>query len=261
MGSKYLKKFDLLGYDTVVVDVDGEKLSKLPDSFKKYTDLDDALEREDITHLFVATSPNLHVPIAKKGLERGINVMVEKPPSLNPEELEEAIDLAHSKGVVLAVSEIELRSSSVRNLKKPQKVKNLQAYRLNLGKGYINPFYDLAWHDLYIISYLLGGFTIKKVVDRGNLFDIEGETGEGSFTLQVAWNHSFLKREWLMETEEGQVVLDFVEDRIIYGDGTTVEKDGVDKLELMIKQFTASPSFESSYRALNILKEFEKFSG
>ncbi|WP_456402192.1 Gfo/Idh/MocA family protein [Persephonella sp.] len=261
MGSKYIKKFDLLGYEGVLIDKDPERLKVFPDRFKKYTDLEDALKKEDIQYLFVATDPNSHIGIAKKALSSGINVMVEKPPSVKPGELEDAINFAYKNNAVLEVSEIELRSNSIRNLKINGLVKEVNAYRLNLGKGYINPFYDLAWHDLYIFSYLFGDFRLKKVVDKGNIFDIYGETEENSFFLQVAWSHEYLKREWILKTKEGDIVLNFVEDKIEYPTGDVKERDNIDKLELMIKQFIEKPSFESSFRALNILKEFNKFSG
>ena len=260
MGSKYIKKFDLLGLDAVLIDVDSKKLEEYPDKFSKYTDIDEALKKENISHLFIATDPRSHIPLAKKALERGINVMVEKPPSIDPSELEEAVDFAEKKGAVLSVSEIELRANTVRNLNINTDVDDIEAYRLNLGRGYINPFYDLAWHDLYIMNYLFGDFIIKKVKDKGDIFEIEGETKKNSFFLQVAWSHKFLKRQWFLKTEKGNITLDFAEDKIIYPDGKIKEKDSVDKLELMIKQFLKEPSFESSYRAINILKEFSKFS-
>ncbi|WP_457625505.1 Gfo/Idh/MocA family protein [Persephonella sp.] len=260
MGSKYIKKFDSLGYDAVLIDIDPDRLKPYPDRFRKYTDIDEALKNEKISHLFIATDPRSHLPLAKKALEREINVMVEKPPSISPSELEEAINFAQKKGSVLSVSEIELRSSSIRNLKLKEKIEDVEAYRLNLGRGYINPFYDLAWHDLYIMSYLFGSFKIKKVLDKGDIFDVFGETESNEFFLQVAWSHGYLRREWLLKGKEGKIILDFAQDRILYKDGTVREKDDVDKLELMIKQFIENPSFESSFRALNILKEFKKFS-
>ncbi len=260
MGSKYIKKFDLLGLEAVLIDLDSKKLAEYPDKFSKYTDIDEALKNENISHLFIATDPRSHIPLAKKALERGINVMVEKPPSVDPSELEEAVDFAEKKGAVLSVSEIELRANTVRNLYMDTDVNDIEAYRLNLGRGYINPFYDLAWHDLYIMSYLFGDFTIKKVEDKGDIFEVKGETKKNSFFLQVAWSHTFLKRQWLLKTKEGNITLDFAEDKIIYPDGTVKYRDGVDKLELMIKQFIKEPSFESSYRAINILREFSKFS-
>ena len=260
MGSKYINKFDILGFDAVLIDKEQSQLAKFPEKFKKYTDLDEALKNESIDYLFVATAPNSHIPIAKKALERGINVMVEKPPAINPSDLEEAIDFAQKNEAVLGVSEIELRSNSIRNLNLDTKIEEVEAYRLNLGRGYINPFYDLAWHDLYIFSYLFGDFKIKKVKDKGNIFDIYGETEKNEFFLQVAWSHDYLRREWILKTKDGEIKLNFIEDKITYPTGETKEKDNVDKLELMIKQFIQNPSFESSFRALNILKEFNKFS-
>jgi len=187
MGSKYIKKFDLLGLDAVLIDLDSKKLAEYPEKFSKYTDLDEAIKNENISHLFIATDPKSHIPLAKKALEREINVMVEKPPSINPSELEEAVNFADKKGVVLSVSEIELRANTVRNLNINTDVADIEAYRLNLGRGYINPFYDLAWHDLYIMSYLFGDFKIKKIKDKGDIFEIEGETKSNGFYLQVAW--------------------------------------------------------------------------
>jgi len=260
MGSKYISKFDILGYDAVLIDIDQNRLSKFPNKFKKYTDLEEALKKEDMDYLFVATAPQSHIPIARKALEMGINVMVEKPPSISPSQLEEAIEFAQKNDAVLSVSEIELKSNTIRNLNLPEKVGDVEAYRLNHGKGYINPFYDLAWHDLYIMSYLFGDFKIRKVVDKGNIFEIIGETEENGFFLQVAWSHNPLRREWILNTSRGKLTFNFAEDKIIYEDGSVKEKDKTDKLELMIKQFIEKPDFESSYRALNILKEFNKFS-
>ncbi|ACO03439.1 MAG TPA: gfo/Idh/MocA family oxidoreductase [Persephonella sp.] len=259
MGSKYIKKFEILGYDAVLIDKEQSRLKDFPERFKKYTDIDEALKNENIDFLFVATDPVSHIPIAKKALERGINVMVEKPPSIKPSELEDAINFAYKNNAVLEVSEIELRSNSIRNLDIGSSVDQVQAYRLNLGRGYINPFYDLAWHDLYIFSYLFGEFSIKSVKDKGDIFDIYGETEENEFFLQVAWSHDYLRREWILRSKEGEIKLNFVEDRIEYPSGKVKEKDNIDKLELMIKQFVQNPSFESSFRALNILKEFDKF--
>lgn len=267
MGSKYINKFDLLGYDAFLVDKEMSQLEQFPDKFRKYTDLDKALETEKSADaIFVATSPTSHIPIAQKVIYHGINVMVEKPPALDVYDLEETIKLAEKSDVVFGVSEIELRSSAVRNLNlENYKVWSVKAYRLNLGKGYINPFLDLAWHDLYIFYYLFGHFKIKDVVDRKeektHFVEVyaKSERNEIPIDLEVAWENPYLRREWILDTDKGELVLNFIDDEIIYPDGNKVEKDGIDKLELMIKQFVEEPSYESAYRALNILEEFIKF--
>jgi len=259
MGRHYAKKFKLLNFKPVLIDVNKELLSQYDASYKKYTNIDEALKKEDIQFMFIATSPKLHVPLAKKAVEKGINVMIEKPPALEAKHLEEAINLAQKNNVYLGVSEIELRSSSVRNFEKKQNITKVEAYRLNLKSGYINPFFDLAWHDIYIMQYLFGSVKLKQVKNLGDVFEVEGETPQNEFFLKVAWNSPELRREWILSSDKGNIIFDFVNDEIIYPDGTKVPKDNTDKLELMIKQFVEKPSFESAYRALEILKEFEKF--
>ncbi|RUM51040.1 MAG: gfo/Idh/MocA family oxidoreductase [Hydrogenothermus sp.] len=259
MGRHYASKFKILGYSPILVDTNPNILEKYDESYRKYTNLDEALNKEDIEYMFIATSPKLHIPLAKKALERNINTMIEKPPTLNPKELEEAINLAEKNGVYLGVSEIELRSSVVRNFQKDSKVNVIQAYRLNARSGYINPFFDLAWHDIYILQYLFGNIKLKQVEDKGDIFEIYGETDKTDFFLQVAWNYPNVRREWILKTKEGEIIFDFVNDTIKYPDGIQEKKDNTDKLELMIKQFIQNPSFESSYRALQILEEFNKF--
>jgi predicted dehydrogenase len=185
--------------------------------------------------------------------------MIEKPPAINPAELEEAIQLAEKNKVYIEVSEIELQSNNVRNYEKRELVHEVESYRLNLGRGYINPFYDLAWHDLYIFQYLFGNLSLKKVVDNGDIVDVYGETSENEFFLQVAWSQKSLRREWILKTKNGNIIFDFVNDKTIYPEGKIKEKDNLDKLESMIKKVINNPSFESSYRALEILKEFNKF--
>ena len=259
MGRLYASKFKILGYSPILVDTNPNILEKYDESYRKYTNLDEALNKEDIEYMFIVTSPKLHIPLAKKALERNINTMIEKPPTLNQKELEEAINLAEKNGVYLGVSEIELRSSVVRNFQKDSKVNDIQAYRLNVRSGYINPFFDLAWHDIYILQYLFGNIKLKQVKDKGDIFEIYGETDKTDFFLQVAWNYPNVRREWILKTKEGEIIFDFVNDTIKYPDGRQEKKDNTDKLELMIKQFIQNPSFESSYRALQILEEFNKF--
>lgn len=258
MGSKYVNKFRELNLDYVLIDSNQSQFEKYPEDVPKYTDLEEALEKENINFLFVTTSPTSHIPIARKAIERNINVMVEKPPALSRRDFEDILDFAYKNNVILAVSEIELNSSSVRNLKINGKVENVEGYRLNLGKGYINPFFDLAWHDLYIFNYLFGNFSIKKVSIEGNNVYVNANSDNTEFNLQVAWLNPFLKRSWHLKSGSEETLLDFVEDKIIYPSGEVVEKDNIDKLKMMIEKFIKNPSYESSLRALNILKEIEK---
>jgi len=258
MGSKYVKKLDMLNIDTVLIDKEQERLKNQPEKFKKYTDLDEALKENKIDFAFVATDPISHIPIAKKLLERDINVMVEKPPALNPIHIDEAINLAQRKNLYFSVSEIELKSYTVRNIILNEPIDFIEAYRLNLGRGYINPFFDLAWHDLYILNYLFGSFNIKKIENVNGIIKVKGNTDKQEFTIKVAWEYPYIKREWILQNNNSSIKLNFVNDEIVYNDNSVKSSDKKDKLELMIKEFLNNPSFESAYRALDILKEFER---
>ena len=258
MGRHYVNKLLLLGYKPVLIDKDQEALARFNDELKKYTDLDTALKENELDFLFVATAPTSHIPIAKKALEREINVMVEKPPTLSSSELEETINLALSKGVSLGVSEIELRSSCIRKFEKKGTYESIEAYRLNLGQGYINPFFDLAWHDLYILQYLFDDIKIKKAIDLGDIYEVYGETREGEFFIKVGWNQANLRREWILTQGEEKTIFDFTTDTIHYPKGISVEGDKKDKLEMMITEFLTNPTFDSSFRALKVLKQMEK---
>lgn len=258
MGSKYVNKFRELSLEYVLIDSDVLRFENFPENVPKYTDINKALDKEEITHLFVATSPQSHIPIANRAIERGVNVLVEKPPALNTKSLGQTVEFAQKKGVYFAVSEIELLSNSVRNLNKDSSWEKGEGYRLNLGKGYINPFYDLAWHDLYIFSYLFGRFSIKGVKNEGNVISLNIDGEKMDFYLEVAWLNPYLKRQWHLFSRNGETLLNFVEDRIHYPDGSTKEKDNVDKLRMMIQNFIYNPSFESGYRAFDILNEVEK---
>lgn len=258
MGSKYVRKLDLLNIDTILIDRDQNRLKEQPDKFKKYTDLDEALRENKLDFVFIATDPYSHIPLAKKLIEREVNVMIEKPPSITAKPLDEAINLALKKNVVLAVSEIELKSNTVRNIEVNNDIDFIEAYRLNLGKGYINPFYDLAWHDLYILHYLFGRFNIKRVINSEGIIKVIGNTEGQEFKIKVAWEYPHLKREWILRKGEESIKLNFIEDKIVYSQNKVKPPDNKDKLELMIKEFLQNPSFDSSYRALEILTQFDK---
>lgn len=112
----------------------------------------------------VSTPPVTHYPIAKKCLERGLHVLVEKPITLHSEQAQELIDLAHASGRILMVGHTFEYNSAVVALKKYidsgelGDIYYLDAARLNLGlfQRDSNVLWDLAPHDISILLYLLG---------------------------------------------------------------------------------------------------------
>ncbi|MBX2841832.1 MAG: Gfo/Idh/MocA family oxidoreductase [Flammeovirgaceae bacterium] len=68
-----------------------------------YADYAEMLDKEALDCVHVCTPNNLHFPMAKQALEKGIHVVCEKPLATTVAEAEELVALAESKGLVNAV--------------------------------------------------------------------------------------------------------------------------------------------------------------
>ena len=84
-----------------VVDVFPEKAQSFKERFGAevaYSDLDDALAREDIDWVAVTTAPNSHAELTIRSLEAGKHVMVQKPMALTLEECDAMIEASERTG-------------------------------------------------------------------------------------------------------------------------------------------------------------------
>ncbi len=114
--------------------------------------------------MVVATPPATHYKLARETLEHGINVMVEKPLTTCTRDAEELVQLADKKNLVLMVGHTFTFNAAVCALKKliddgdVGKVYYVDTARLNLGlfQRDLNALWDLAPHDLSILTYILG---------------------------------------------------------------------------------------------------------
>lgn len=66
-----------------------------------YTDVDEMLEKGDIDTVYVAVPNHLHYEYTKKALHAGKHVICEKPFTSNLREMEELIDLARARNLVM----------------------------------------------------------------------------------------------------------------------------------------------------------------
>jgi predicted dehydrogenase len=128
----------------------------------------------------ISTPPATHYAIAKDCLEHGLNVLVEKPLTLNSQQARELIELADAKELVLMVGHTFEYNSAVHALKgyidrgELGDVYYIDAARLNLGlfqRG-LNVIWDLAPHDISILLFLLGHNPISISAEgRSCVFD------------------------------------------------------------------------------------------
>lgn len=150
-----------------LVDSDPKRLAKsqeLARGAKTSQDLDQALKDDSVQACVIATSSESHHTLAKRALEAGKHVLVEKPLALSVKEAEELVNLAESKGLVLMVGHLLLYHPAVEYLKglldkgELGQILYLYSVRVNLGaiRRSENALWSLAPHDISVMLRLMG---------------------------------------------------------------------------------------------------------
>lgn len=167
-GSKHVRVLSALpGVDTVVgLDLDRERRETLSGAFPALRlagDLADLLEVVD--GVVVATHPSSHAPLARAALEADVPVLVEKPLALTSREGLDLVLLAEARGIPLMVGHTFAYNPAVHALRDMVRsghlgdVLHIHSQRLNLGlyQSDCDVVWDLAPHDISIITTLMGG--------------------------------------------------------------------------------------------------------
>jgi predicted dehydrogenase len=129
---------------------------------KLVTSIDQLLEQK-VQAVAIATPVSTHFPIAKRCLEAGLHVMIEKPLAATTAEARALNDLAERQGRVLMVDHTYLFSNAIRKIKELVDQGELgdlyyiDSIRINLGlfQRDVNVLWDLAPHDLAIVDHIL----------------------------------------------------------------------------------------------------------
>jgi predicted dehydrogenase len=117
-----------------------------------------------IEAVVVATPPATHYTIAREFLLRGVHVLVEKPLTLLSKHAEELVNLARTQDVILMTGHTFEYNTAVIKLRdliesgELGEIYYIDAIRVNLGlfQSDLNVLWDLAPHDLSILSFILG---------------------------------------------------------------------------------------------------------
>jgi predicted dehydrogenase len=173
-GVNYVRVFDELPNSHVVAvcDVRRERLDWVRSRHKSvgiYADLDDMLNSMQVDALVVSTAATSHYPIARRCLERGKHVLLEKPLTISVEDGEALVDLAGRTELTLMVGHTFLYNDAIRRMKEFihhsdfGRAYYLHATRTNLGpiRNDVNALWDLAPHDVAIFNYLLDSHPLR----------------------------------------------------------------------------------------------------
>lgn len=127
-------------------------------------DVGKALADDSVDAVVIATPVPTHFDLAKRALEAGKHVFVEKPPAMRAEEMEELLSLARAAGRVLMPGHLLLYHPGLRKVKELVDAGELgdvaciYGNRQNLGviRSNENALWSLGVHDLSVILWLLG---------------------------------------------------------------------------------------------------------
>jgi predicted dehydrogenase len=140
----------------------GEFARRYPEA-RMTADFDELLADESLEAVVIATPVPTHYALAKRALEAGKHVMVEKPPAMQAAEMDELVALAAARDLVLMPGHLLLYHPGVLKLKELidagelGEVLCIYGNRQNLGivRTNENALWSLGVHDLSVILYLL----------------------------------------------------------------------------------------------------------
>jgi predicted dehydrogenase len=151
---------------THVCDTNAQTLAHVSQNYPSMQvteDFESILRNPEIDVVAIVTPVSTHFDLAKRALQEGKHVFVEKPFTQTPNQAEELINLAEQKNLKIMVDHTFLFSGSVKKIKEmidSGELGSIYYYdssRINLGlfQKDVNVIWDLAPHDFAIMLHLL----------------------------------------------------------------------------------------------------------
>jgi predicted dehydrogenase len=165
-GTNLARNFNEFTELSWIAEVDESKHQQLAHRFPQTrltTDFDEILG-DDTDAVVIATPVPTHYELAKRALEAGKHVFVEKPPAMRTTEMEELVQLSEARGLVLMPGHLLLYHPGVQKLKELVdsgdlgEVLCVYGNRQNLGtiRTHENALWSLGVHDLSVLLHLIG---------------------------------------------------------------------------------------------------------
>lgn len=109
IGETHARVLSRMGFELALCDTLRENLDRLGGEFgiaERYEDIDDALERSGADAAVICTPNHLHASAAVKAMEKGLNVLCEKPMADNAENARKMLMTAEKTGKKLMIGYI-----------------------------------------------------------------------------------------------------------------------------------------------------------
>jgi len=185
-----------------------------------------------IDGVIIATPVGTHYTLARKALENGKHVLVEKPLAATVSEAECLVEKADKLGLTLMVDHTFVYTGAVRKMKDIIKQGDIgdlyyfDSVRVNLGlvQRDVNVLWDLAPHDIAILGHLISETPIAVCANGASHL---GNGIENVAYLSVYFNSGFIAHfhnNWLAPVKIRTVIVGGSKKMILYDDMDASEK-------------------------------------
>ncbi|MEW6359415.1 MAG: Gfo/Idh/MocA family oxidoreductase [Planctomycetota bacterium] len=236
-GRNYVRLFDELHRSELIrcVDADRDKLAAIKQKYPLVDtsgNFEEILADERIDAAVVCTPASTHYEVARRCLEAGKAVLVEKPITTNSAEAAALVELAESKGLTLMVGHTFLFNDAVIKMKELLQdeafgeLYYLHSRRNNLGpiREDVSAVWDLVPHDISIFRYLLGAEP-ETASAVGGCF-LRDDRADVAFINLTFPNHvvANIQASWVDSNKIREVVAIGSNMRIVFNDVDNLER-------------------------------------
>lgn len=226
-GKNLVRNFSELGHLSAICDPLPEHADPLSERFDvPVRSYDDILADNSIPGISIASPAPMHVDMAKKALNAGKHVMVEKPVALSIDEARELVDLAKEKDRLLMVGHLLNYHSGFQKVVelvqsgRLGKLRQIYSNRLTLGKIRTeeNVLWSFAPHDLSMILRLAGGQSPTHIAAFGADHVTPGIhdfchvhmafPDDLKAHVFVSWRHPYTEKRLVVIGDDAMVVFD-----------------------------------------------------
>jgi predicted dehydrogenase len=233
-------------------------VSQLYSDLETTSHFEELLNDDDVEGIVVATPVGTHYAMAKRALEAGKSVLVEKPMATSNEEANDLVKTAREKNLVLMVGHTFEYSAPVLKMHdiiasgELGDVFYISSVRANLGlfQRDVNVTWDLATHDISIILNLMGGREPEAVSCQGESHYGHGVEDVAMLTLRFERNViAFIHVSWLDPDKIRRTTVVGSRKMLVYDDTAPQEKIRIyDKGVTAQKYYDTFGEFQFSYR-------------
>jgi UDP-N-acetylglucosamine 3-dehydrogenase len=193
-----------------------------------YRSFEELFDHEKLDAVTIAVPTRFHLEVGLAAIERGLDVLMEKPIATDLDEAQQLVAAAKKRGTMLAIGHVERFNPAVRELKKRldggEVGRIFQVHSRRQGPfpsriRDVGAVIDLATHDLDVMRYLLGVDVVRLYAETERRIHTEHEDMLNALlrfdngavgVMQVNWLTPTKIRELSVLGERGMLHLNYL---------------------------------------------------